>query len=55
MASLSATVGVDGVEDPEFVLRAGLGRDYVGGQEFSISSCGDEGGGPNLEREHVLL
>lgn len=31
--------GVEGVEEPEFVLRAGLGRDYVDGRESSISQC----------------
>lgn len=35
--------GVEGVEDPEFVLRAGLGRDYIDGHGNSISSS--DGGG----------
>lgn len=43
MVSLSASVGVEGVEDPEFVLRAGLGRDYIDEREKLVSShdgCG---------------
>lgn len=31
-------MGVEGVEDPEFVLRADLGRDYIDGRRESASS-----------------
>ena len=43
MVSFSAEVGVDGVEDPEFDLRDGLGRDCVDRRETSVSSRNGRG------------
>lgn len=40
MVSLSASVGVEGVEDSEFVLRAGFGSDYTSEGEGPMSSHG---------------
>ena len=51
MVSLSGSVGVDGVEDPEFVLCAVLRRDYG---IRSARAMGEEGC-LNLKREHILL
>ena len=48
-------MGVDGVEDPEFVFRAGLGRDYVDEERIRSARAMDKGGYPNLEWEHILL